>query len=86
MLIKSVLFLFSAAKIRVRIDTKRDKIPKHVIKVMEEEFTKLEMLEENYSDFDLTYNYLHWLTVLPWGNFRFVMLHAHVSRRVITPF
>ncbi|KAL9290445.1 Lon protease 3 [Arabidopsis thaliana] len=72
-----------SAKIRVRIDTKRDKIPKHVIKVMEEEFTKLEMLEENYSDFDLTYNYLDWLTVLPWGNFSYENFDVLRAKKIL---
>ncbi|CAL9219763.1 unnamed protein product, partial [Arabidopsis halleri] len=72
-----------SAKIRVRIDTNRDKIPKHVLKVMEEEFTKLEMLEDNYSDFDLTYNYLDWLTVLPWGNFSYENFDVLRAKKIL---
>ncbi|VYS56436.1 unnamed protein product [Arabidopsis thaliana] len=50
---------------------------------MEEEFTKLEMLEENYSDFDLTYNYLDWLTVLPWGNFSYENFDVLRAKKIL---
>ncbi|EFH60792.1 predicted protein [Arabidopsis lyrata subsp. lyrata] len=72
-----------SAKIRVRIDTNKENIPKHVLKVMEEEFSKLEMLEDNYSDFDLTYNYLDWLTVLPWGNFSYENFDVLRAKKIL---
>jgi ATP-dependent Lon protease len=30
-------------------------------------------LEASPSEFNITRNYLDWLTVLPWGNYRFVI-------------
>ncbi|KAJ0244434.1 Lon protease 4 [Hirschfeldia incana] len=59
----------SSEKIRKRIEPIKEKIPKHALKVIEEELAKLVMLESSSSRFESTYNYLDWLTVLPWGNF-----------------
>ncbi|VVA96613.1 unnamed protein product [Arabis nemorensis] len=56
-------------KFRERINANKDKIPKHVLKVIEEELKKLELLDTESGNFDVTNNYLDWLTVLPWGNF-----------------
>lgn len=68
--VDKVLF-FSAEKFKERIEVNKDKIPKHVLKVIEENLTKLQLLEPTSSEFDVTLNYLDWLTVLPWGNIRF---------------
>ncbi|XP_033147019.1 lon protease homolog 1, mitochondrial, partial [Brassica rapa] len=65
----SIIFLFSAENIRVRIEPIKEKIPKHVLKVIEEELAKLVMLESSSSCVESTYDYLDWLTMLPWGNF-----------------
>ncbi|XP_019092470.1 PREDICTED: lon protease homolog 4, chloroplastic/mitochondrial-like [Camelina sativa] len=54
-------------KFRGRIDPIKDKIPEHVLKAIEEELTKLKMLETSSSEYDVTHTYLDWLTVLPWG-------------------
>ncbi|KFK37994.1 hypothetical protein AALP_AA3G056300 [Arabis alpina] len=54
-------------KFRERISAIKEKIPKHVLKVIEEELKKLELLDTESSNFDVTNNYLDWLTVLPWG-------------------
>ncbi|KAL1211769.1 putative lon protease protein 4, chloroplastic/mitochondrial [Cardamine amara subsp. amara] len=56
-------------KFRERIEPNKDKIPKHVLKVIEEELTKLQLLEASSSEYDVTCNYLDWLTMLPWGKF-----------------
>ena len=64
------LFLI-AAKFRERLEPNREKCPPHVLQVIEEELTKLQLLEASSSEFNVTRNYLDWLTVLPWGNYRF---------------
>ncbi|XP_053684169.1 lon protease homolog, mitochondrial isoform X2 [Sabethes cyaneus] len=52
-------------KYRERI---KDKIvPKAVADVIEEELNKLNFLESHSSEFNVTRNYLDWLTTLPWG-------------------
>lgn len=42
-------------------------IPENVNEVVEEELNKMSMLEKNSSEFNVTRNYLDWLTQLPWG-------------------
>lgn len=52
-------------KYRERI---KDKVvPKAVSDVIEEELNKLNFLESHSSEFNVTRNYLDWLTTLPWG-------------------
>ncbi|CAA0827276.1 Lon protease homolog 1- mitochondrial [Striga hermonthica] len=58
-----------SAKFRERLDPKKDKIPAHVLQVIEEELTKLQLLEASSSEFNVTRNYLDWLTALPWGEY-----------------
>uniref|UniRef100_A0A182Q276 Lon protease homolog, mitochondrial n=1 Tax=Anopheles farauti TaxID=69004 RepID=A0A182Q276_9DIPT len=52
-------------KYRERI--KEKVVPKAVAAVIEEELTKLNFLESHSSEFNVTRNYLDWLTTLPWG-------------------
>lgn len=52
-------------KYRERIKDK--KVPVEVAAVIEEELTKLNFLESHSSEFNVTRNYLDWLTTLPWG-------------------
>ncbi|XP_030504000.2 lon protease homolog 1, mitochondrial [Cannabis sativa] len=68
-----------SAKFRERLEPNREKCPPHVLQVIEEELTKLQLLEASSSEFNVTRNYLDWLTALPWGNFsdeNFDVLHA----------
>ncbi|KAJ3665952.1 hypothetical protein Zmor_001414 [Zophobas morio] len=52
-------------KFRERI---KDKVlPEAVSSVIEEELSKLNFLESHSSEFNVTRNYLDWLTSLPWG-------------------
>ena len=46
---------------------KRELAPEAVIKVVDEEIQKLSALEPSSSEFNVTRNYLEWLTSLPWG-------------------
>ncbi|XP_033245528.1 lon protease homolog, mitochondrial-like [Drosophila miranda] len=46
----------------------QDKIvPESIKQVIDEELTKLKFLESHSSEFNVTRNYLDWLTSLPWG-------------------
>ncbi|KAL5565910.1 hypothetical protein UlMin_029074 [Ulmus minor] len=58
-----------SAKFRERLEPNKEKCPPHVLQVIEEELTKLQLLEASSSEFNVTRNYLDWLTVLPWGNY-----------------
>jgi ATP-dependent Lon protease len=62
------------AKFRERIEEKKEQCPPHVLQVIEEELTKLQLLEASSSEFNVTRNYLDWLTVLPWGNYRWIVI------------
>ncbi|XP_039273310.2 lon protease homolog, mitochondrial-like [Styela clava] len=42
-------------------------VPSHVMEVIEEEINKLGFLDNHSSEFNVTRNYLDWLTSLPWG-------------------
>lgn len=42
-------------------------VPKHVMDVLDEELNKLSFLESHSSEFNVTRNYLDWLTSMPWG-------------------
>ncbi|KAL8170787.1 hypothetical protein V2J09_022591 [Rumex salicifolius] len=57
------------SKFRERIEPNKEKCPPHVLQVIEEELTKLQLLEASSSEFNVTRNYLDWLTALPWGNY-----------------
>ena len=50
-----------------RLEPCKDTIPEAVRKVIEEELSKLSGLEQASSEFNVTRNYLDWLTSLPWG-------------------
>ncbi|XP_026466181.1 lon protease homolog, mitochondrial isoform X2 [Ctenocephalides felis] len=52
-------------KFRERIKNKT--VPTAVREVIDEELTKLTFLESHSSEFNVTRNYLDWLTSLPWG-------------------
>lgn len=68
-----------SAKFRERLEPNKEKCPPHVLQVIEEELTKLQLLEASSSEFNVTRNYLDWLTALPWGTYsdeNFDVLHA----------
>ncbi|XP_053406178.1 lon protease homolog, mitochondrial isoform X2 [Mercenaria mercenaria] len=44
-------------------------VPEHVMTVIEEELNKLATLDNHSSEFNVTRNYLDWLTILPWGKY-----------------
>lgn len=67
------LWNINAAKFRERLEKCRGKCPPHVLQVIEEELAKLQLLEASSSEFNVTRNYLDWLTALPWGNYRFAL-------------
>uniref|UniRef100_A0A804QIB9 Lon protease homolog, mitochondrial n=1 Tax=Zea mays TaxID=4577 RepID=A0A804QIB9_MAIZE len=72
-----------SAKFRERIESKKDKCPPHVLQVIEEELTKLQLLEASSSEFSVTRNYLDWLTVLPWGNYSDENFDVHHAQKIL---
>uniref|UniRef100_A0A4W4FJY6 Lon protease homolog, mitochondrial n=1 Tax=Electrophorus electricus TaxID=8005 RepID=A0A4W4FJY6_ELEEL len=52
-------------KFRERL--KERTVPEHVMEVINEELNKLGLLDNHSSEFNVTRNYLDWLTSMPWG-------------------
>ena len=50
-----------------KLAPKREFAPEEAVKVVDEEIQKLSRLEPSSSEFNVTRNYLEWLTSLPWG-------------------
>uniref|UniRef100_A0A4W3IJ61 Lon protease homolog, mitochondrial n=1 Tax=Callorhinchus milii TaxID=7868 RepID=A0A4W3IJ61_CALMI len=44
-------------------------VPQHVMEVIDEELNKLGLLDNHSSEFNVTRNYLDWLTTIPWGRY-----------------
>ncbi|KAF0042659.1 hypothetical protein F2P81_006191 [Scophthalmus maximus] len=42
-------------------------VPQHIMDVINEELTKLGLLDNHSSEFNVTRNYMDWLTSMPWG-------------------
>ena len=52
-----------------RWEPKKAAAPKEVCRVVDDELSKLGGLEPVSPEFNVTRNYLEWLTSLPWGHF-----------------
>lgn len=65
-----------------RIEPFKDKVPEDVRRVIEDEMAKLSGLEQASSEFNVTRNYLDWLTSLPWGQFSEELLDIEHARKV----
>ncbi|KAH7676566.1 Lon protease bacterial/eukaryotic-type protein [Dioscorea alata] len=72
-----------SAKFRERLEPNREKCPPHVLQVIEEELTKLQLLEASSSEFNVTRNYLDWLTALPWGNYSDENFDVHRAQTIL---
>uniref|UniRef100_A0A0D9VT66 Lon protease homolog, mitochondrial n=1 Tax=Leersia perrieri TaxID=77586 RepID=A0A0D9VT66_9ORYZ len=70
-------------KFRKRIEPRKEKCPSHVLQVIEEELTKLQLLEASSSEFSVTSNYLDWLTVLPWGDYSDENFDVHHAQCIL---
>ncbi|KAL6130089.1 hypothetical protein ACLB2K_068470 [Fragaria x ananassa] len=56
-------------KFRERLEPKREKCPPNVLQVIEEELSKMQLLDASSSEFNVTRIYLDWLISLPWENY-----------------
>ncbi|XP_026405837.1 lon protease homolog 1, mitochondrial-like [Papaver somniferum] len=72
-----------SAKFRERLVANKEKCPPHVMQVIEEEFAKLQLLEASSSEFNVTRNYLDWLTALPWGNYSDENFDVHHANTIL---
>ncbi|CAA7015895.1 unnamed protein product [Microthlaspi erraticum] len=83
---KDISTTMNRENLREKINANKDKIPEHVLKVIEEELTKLQSLEATSSDNDATYNYLDWLIVLPWENFSSENFDVPRAKKILDAF
>ncbi|KAI0504243.1 hypothetical protein KFK09_015193 [Dendrobium nobile] len=60
-----------------------DRCPPHVLKVIEEELAKQQLLEASSSEFNVTRNYLDWLTALPWGDYSDENFDVHNAQKIL---
>ncbi|KAF9614338.1 hypothetical protein IFM89_018091 [Coptis chinensis] len=72
-----------SAKFRERLEPKKEKCPPHVLQVIEEELTKLQLLEASSSEFNVTRTYLDWLTALPWGSYSDENFDVHRAQTIL---
>lgn len=83
------------SRFQERLEPIRDKIPEAAAKVIDEELSKLAGLEQASAEFNVTRNYLDWLTSLPWGKHSderldldsatHVSLPLHMSQHAVFP-
>ncbi len=67
-----------------RIEPHKDRIPEEARRVIEEEMAKLSGLESASSEFNVTRNYLDWLTAIPWGHYTQERLDIQHAQKVMT--
>ncbi|KAK1318586.1 hypothetical protein QJS10_CPB04g00968 [Acorus calamus] len=72
-----------SGKFRERLETYKERCPAHVLQVIEEELAKLQLLEASSSEFNVTRNYLDWLTALPWGNYSDENFDVNRAQRIL---
>ncbi|KAL4227296.1 Lon protease mitochondrial [Mactra antiquata] len=70
-----------AEKFRARL--KELEVPEHVMTVIDEELNKLATLDNHSSEFNVTRNYLDWLTNLPWGKYSEENLEIKQARDIL---
>lgn len=58
-------------------------VPKAVMTVIDEELSKLALLDNHSSEFSVTRNYLDWLTSLPWGKNTVENLEIKPARQIL---
>ncbi|XP_008406402.1 lon protease homolog, mitochondrial isoform X1 [Poecilia reticulata] len=58
-------------------------VPQHIMDVINEELNKLGLLDNHSSEFNVTRNYLDWLTSLPWGTNSEENLSLYRAREVL---
>ncbi|XP_064083719.1 lon protease homolog, mitochondrial-like [Macrobrachium nipponense] len=68
-------------KFRARL--KEKEVPKAVQDVIDEELNKLGFLDNHSSEFNVTRNYLDWLTMLPWGITSQENLDLETARKIL---
>lgn len=79
-----VIFIDLQSRFADRIEPHKDRIPEEARRVIEEEMAKLSGLESASSEFNVTRNYLDWLTAIPWGHYTQERLDIVHAQKVMT--
>ncbi|XP_059175415.1 lon protease homolog, mitochondrial-like [Physella acuta] len=58
-------------------------VPAHIKEVIDEELSKLSFLDNHSSEFNVTRNYLDWLTGLPWGKYSEETLNLENAQKIL---
>ncbi|XP_040896960.1 lon protease homolog, mitochondrial [Toxotes jaculatrix] len=58
-------------------------VPQHIMDVINEELNKLGLLDNHSSEFNVTRNYLDWLTSMPWGTNSEENLSLETAKKVL---
>ncbi|KAL4437435.1 hypothetical protein ABPG75_004574 [Micractinium tetrahymenae] len=70
-------------KFRERLEPVQEHLPEAAAKVVEEELEKLQAIEPASSEFNVTRNYLDWLTSIPWGQYSQEKLDVAAAKEVL---
>ncbi|CAM6113131.1 unnamed protein product [Calypogeia fissa] len=70
-------------KFKERLEPRRQGCPPHVLQVIDDEMNKLQGLESSSSEFNVTRNYLDWLTSLPWGQYSEENFDVHRAQEIL---
>ncbi|KAL4421915.1 hypothetical protein ABPG77_005199 [Micractinium sp. CCAP 211/92] len=70
-------------KFRERLEPLKEHLPEAAAKVIEEELEKLQAIEPASSEFNVTRNYLDWLTSIPWGQYSQEKLDVAAAKEVL---
>ncbi|RMZ56492.1 hypothetical protein APUTEX25_001339 [Auxenochlorella protothecoides] len=70
-------------RFRERLEPLGSGVPEDVRRVIEEELEKLQAIEPASSEFNVTRNYLDWLTALPWGKISTERLDIPAAQEVL---
>lgn len=68
-------------KFRERLSERN--VPEHIMEVINEELNKLGLLDNHSSEFNVTRNYLDWLTSMPWGTYSEENLSLERAKEVL---
>ena len=71
-----------APRFQERLEPIREQLPEEAKKVIDDELSKLAGLEQASAEFNVTRNYLDWLTSLPWGQYSDERLDLDLAKRV----
>lgn len=72
-----------SAKFWESLGTNKERFPAHVLQVIEEELTKLQLLEASSREFNVTRSYLDWLTSLPLGHYSEENFDVHGAQQTL---